>query len=78
MATRPTVFAEFAREDQNTAALGGANIVEPSGDLKDSGWVWNTYPPAEVLNWIHRFNYLWDKYQESISNEADNHFRNQI
>ena len=75
MAIRPDVFAEFARENQNTGALGGENIVEPSGALKDSGWIWNEYPPAEIFNWIHRFNYLWDKYQASLCNEADNHFK---
>lgn len=78
MAIRPETFAEFAREIQNTGALGGENVVEPSGTLKDSGWVWNEYPTAEIMNWIHKFNYLWDKYQASLSNEADNHFRSQV
>lgn len=77
MATKPISFAEFARQDQFTGALGGPNVVEPNDSVKNSGWIYNEYPPAEIFNWLHRYTYLWDKYLDSLNNEADNYFRSQ-
>lgn len=77
MIIKPPIFPEYAREDQNTGALGGANIVEPSESLKDSGWIYDEYPPAEIFNWLHRYTYLWLMYHEQTNNEVDSYFRNQ-
>ncbi len=77
MTTRPITFPEFAREDQNTAALGGLNVLEPSDSIKDSGWIWDEYPPAEIFNWLHRYTYLWLKYQDEVNNEVDLYFKSQ-
>lgn len=75
MITKPISLPEFAREDQSTGALGGPNVVEPNESVKNSGWIYDEYPPAEIFNWLHRFTYLNLKYQEQQNNEVDLYFR---
>lgn len=59
---RPEVFPDFATDDLNNP---GPNVVEPSLELKTSGWLDGQKPPREYFNWLHRLTNNWLKYLDN-------------
>ena len=62
---RPSSFPDFALQDQNDPVTGSPNIVEPGGELKNSGWLRQQKPPYQFFNWIHRLTNNWLKYLDN-------------
>jgi len=77
MATRPTVFPDFATDDLNNGLYGAPNVQEPPLSKKESGWDWGEPPPREWMNWIHRISNNWIKYNDERNNEVDKYFTSQ-
>jgi len=66
MANRPPKFPEWARVDYADPVLGGNNVIEPSEDKKDKGFL-KEYPPAQYQNWLGRLTNLWIQYLDEIA-----------
>lgn len=64
---RPTKFPEWARVPYIDPVKGGSNIVEPSEQKKDDGWLRNEKPPGNMQNWLHNLTDEWLKYLDSLS-----------
>lgn len=64
---RPTKFPEWARVPYVDPVTGGNNIVEPTEQKKDDGWLRNEKPPANIQNWLHNLADEWLKYLDSLS-----------
>lgn len=62
MATRPTKFPEWARVPSVDPVTGGANVVEPTEQKKDTGWQREEKPPANYQNWLDNLTYQWLQY----------------
>lgn len=56
---RPALFPDFALNNLNNP---GPNVIEPSIELKNSGWLNGQKPPREYFNWLHRLTNDWLKY----------------
>ena len=59
MATRPSVFPEWATANNNDGPLGGPNKVEPGSTDKASGFLFPQKPPREWFNWLFNTIYSW-------------------
>lgn len=54
MSTKPTVLPRWADVS--------GDIVEPTSGKKDVGWVPDEEPPAQYMNWLQYYTYLWTEY----------------
>jgi len=62
MADKPSKLPEWALVPSVDPVVGGANIVEPPPQLKDSGWLRGQLPPANYMNWLQNLTYQWLEY----------------
>lgn len=59
---KPAKFPEWARVPSTDPIVGGDNVVEPSEQKKDDGWMRNEKPPANIQNWLHKITNDWLEY----------------
>lgn len=62
MATRPSVYPEWATTLSNNGPLGGPSRVEPSSGDKATGFLFPQQPPREWFNWLLYTNFKWIEY----------------
>lgn len=61
MATKPTKYPEWALVDTPDPVYGGNNVVEPTAQRKNTGYL-KEYPTPQYLNWVLRTNNEWIQY----------------
>lgn len=49
-------------KDPQWADGGSADVVEPTSGKKSTGWLGGEFPPAQWLNWLFYYIYLWITY----------------
>lgn len=61
MATKPTVVPRWATDPADPG-----DLVEPTEDLKDAGWLPGQKPAAQVLNWMLNKGGEWAEYLDEF------------